>query len=201
MSGLQVPYQCLKKSGNLLIAARGSSIDLFSLEDLSLLSTWKCPIVKQTSVKDATKSIAQHSLAEKPETSAVPDTATSQSTPPAKRRKVSDEGVSEKQADAEGKLKKKANNRLDAVASGLEAPAVILLAVTKSGQHVIAVTGEDKSIRVFEIAVQEDGKQYLKSVSKRSVKNNLSQRTQEEAGLISMQGNAKAALCSSTYRR
>jgi len=146
MSKLRMPYQCLQKCGNILIAARGSSIDSFSLEDRSLLSTWKCPTPFQDlKIAEPSKSTTEKS-----------DTEPS----PAKKRKLSVGGDSEKP-----EVKKKSNNRADAVSSGLEAPAVIALAVR--GQHVVAVTGEDKSIRVFENMFKEDGKHYLKHISQR----------------------------------
>jgi len=44
-----------------------------------------------------------------------------------------------------------------------EAPAVIALASTRRGDHVIVVTGEDKSIRVFE----HDGRGQLRQISQR----------------------------------
>jgi tRNA (guanine-N(7)-)-methyltransferase subunit TRM82 len=81
--------------------------------------------------------------------------------PPVKRRKLSGAEDQEKNG------RKKANNRSDAVTSGLESPAVISLAVTKEGRHVVAVTGEDKSIRVFESIFAKDGKHQLRHLSRR----------------------------------
>ena len=163
-----MPYQRLQRSGNILIAARGSSIDSFSLEDGSLLSTWtNTPPAKS----------------EPPIPKTEPTTA---STPPAKRRKISpgeeeDEKVEEKTEDIPKpqngsappgkKDKKKQNNRSDAVASGLESPAIIALSVTKDGKYVIAVTAEDKSIRVFENALTEGGKHELVLLSTRYLPN------------------------------
>ena len=46
-----------------------------------------------------------------------------------------------------------------------EAPAVIALTSTTGGDHVIVVTGEDKSIRVFE----HDGRGHLRHISQRYV--------------------------------
>jgi tRNA (guanine-N(7)-)-methyltransferase subunit TRM82 len=154
----RMPYQCMVQCGNLLIAARGSSIDSF--RDGSLLSTWKCPSIQaaaRPSLEVTTKLVTQHY-----ETSVE---ITTDSAPPAKKRKLSTSGPAEaKSATKEGG--KKQNSRSDAVRSGLEAPAVIALAITKERRHVIAVTGEDKSIRVFE-NVQEDGVHRLKQLSQR----------------------------------
>jgi tRNA (guanine-N(7)-)-methyltransferase subunit TRM82 len=136
MTKIQMPYQCLDVAGDVLIAARGSSIYCFSLENYSLLSIWKSGI------------------------SAEPATP-----PTTKRRKLSHTGDSQEPNTRDGK--KKTNSRLEAVASGLESPAVIALAVTKSGNHVVAVTGEDKSIRVFESAFEEGRKHRLQQISRR----------------------------------
>lgn len=156
----RAPYQCLEKAENFLVAARGSSIDLFSLEDLSLLSTWKCPTEQASSTNDTRQSAIQQAPdLTKPETSLA--------SPPAKRRKLSQDNTAQEAGDATQKAKQKPNHCSDSVVSGLEVPAVTALAVTKRGHHVIAVTGEDKSIRVFEIAVDEDKNHYLKTLSKR----------------------------------
>lgn len=101
--------------------------------------------------------------------------------PPAKKRKLSSENIeakngetsastpNTKQEQQDGKKKKqKQNNRSEAVASGLQAPAVIALAATKDGKHVIAVTGEDKSIRVFE-SIEEGGSHKLQQLSQRAM--------------------------------
>jgi tRNA (guanine-N(7)-)-methyltransferase subunit TRM82 len=159
----RAPYQCLLNAENFLVAARGSSIDLCSLEDLSLLSTWKCPTVQASSAKDTHQSTTQES----PD---LTNTETLQASPPAKRRKVAEDKTAQEADDGTQRENKKPNYRSDSVVSGLEAPAVTTLAVTRTGQHVIAVTGEDKSIRVFEIAVDEDKKHYLKILSQRWVK-------------------------------
>jgi tRNA (guanine-N(7)-)-methyltransferase subunit TRM82 len=152
MSKLRMPYQCLQKCGNILIAGRGSSIDLFSLEDRSLLSTWKCPpLFQDLKISGSSK-----------KTSSPSSQATESEPSPAKKRKLSADQNSE-MVEVRGESKK-SNNRADAVNSGLEAPAVTALVV--KDQHVIAVTGEDKSIRVFE-NVKENGKHILKHISQR----------------------------------
>jgi tRNA (guanine-N(7)-)-methyltransferase subunit TRM82 len=155
-----MPYQCLKQCGTILIAARGSSIDSFSLDDHSLLSTWKCSSSQQPNISPETSK----KLTPQNSESSV-DIVLSSADPPAKRRKLSNAGDSQKPNEKNGK--KKANNRSDAVSSGLQAPAVIALAATKGGEHVIAVTGEDKSIRVFENIFEADGKHKLRHISQR----------------------------------
>jgi tRNA (guanine-N(7)-)-methyltransferase subunit TRM82 len=83
--------------------------------------------------------------------------------PPAKKRKLSASGPADAQRVSNGRKKKK---QYDAVLGGLEAPAIVALSITKASNHVVAVTGEDKSIRVFEI-IQKDGIQQLKQLSQR----------------------------------
>jgi len=161
----RMPYQCVAKLGNIVVAARGSSIDSFTLLEGSFLSTWSSSgLQEEANGKSEAKStpILQNSESSSVDTSL--DAA-----PPAKKRRLSkvtgeEEKVDEKGPAKEGKKKK--NNRSDAVVSSLEAPVIIALAVTKDGKHVVAVTGEDKSIRVFE-SVSEDGKQTLKQLSQR----------------------------------
>jgi tRNA (guanine-N(7)-)-methyltransferase subunit TRM82 len=165
MPTLQVPYQCLQRSGNILIAAAGSRIDLFSLEDGSPLSTWKCPPPQGSqngtpAVREATPKVVPH----KSDSSCV-DVTVDASPPPAKKRKLSNSRIDEPKSNS-WQEKKKKKPRSDAVASGLDAPAVILLAVTKADSHVIAVTGEDKCIRVFENVI-EGGVHRLKQISAR----------------------------------
>ncbi|PMD31145.1 hypothetical protein L207DRAFT_591614 [Hyaloscypha variabilis F] len=161
----RMPYQCMVQCGNLLIAARGSSIDLF--EDSSLLSTWKCPSIQavgkiQHHIPEVTTTLATQNS----QSSSVEITIDS-SSPLAKKRKLSSSDQAESKPFL-GKGKEKQNNRSNAVLSGLEAPAVIALAITTDCHHVIAVTGEDKSIRVFELA-QEDGVFNLKQLSRRAM--------------------------------
>lgn len=148
---MAMPYQCLERCGNVLVAASGSRIDTFKLEDGSLISTWKCPV---DVAPKTSKDLPQEEIPPKQEVPA--------KSPPAKRRKLAG-GAEEQEQTNESTGEKKANNRLDAVASGLEAPAVIAMTCTNSGNHVVAVTGEDKSVRVFE----HDGAGYLQQISQR----------------------------------
>ncbi|KAH7364496.1 guanine-N(7)--methyltransferase subunit trm82 [Rhexocercosporidium sp. MPI-PUGE-AT-0058] len=179
MSHTQMPYQCMVTCGNVLVAARGSSVDSFNLESGSLLSTWTCP-----ASQDAKKERLSPADEQKKDEIPNPETATEggdpeENGPPAKKRKLSSENVEAKseetstpntiQEQQDGKKKKqKQNNRSDAVACGLQAPAVIALAATKDGRHVIAVTGEDKSIRVFE-SIEKGGSYRLQHLSQRTM--------------------------------
>jgi tRNA (guanine-N(7)-)-methyltransferase subunit TRM82 len=129
-----------------------------------LLSTWKCPSTIESIGRDAGQEVNEKLTGSNVVSPTLPVDISSTS-PPAKRRKLSNAGDT-KPSGEEGKGKKKSNNRSESVVSGLDAPAIIALTVTQDSQHVIAVSGEDKSIRVFERTI-EDGKEYLKSVSQR----------------------------------
>ncbi|KAL2064822.1 hypothetical protein VTL71DRAFT_3962 [Oculimacula yallundae] len=173
----QMPYQCMVTCGNVLVAARGSSIDSFNLEKGLFLSTWTCPISQENKngkvpsteieIKEDTPNAVTPSEGGGPEDNG----------PPAKKRKLSSENVEAKIEETptpktnqrqQQPKKQKQNNRSDAVASGLQAPAVIALASTKDGRHVIAVTGEDKSIRVFE-SIEDGGSHKLVHISERAM--------------------------------
>ena len=155
MSMSRMPYQCLQRCGEFLIAARGSSIDSFSLEDHTLLSTWPKASHSAENSKKKAKASYEESV----------DIVLGSTEPPAKRRKLT---IAEETPKRDGQNgKKKQNNRSDAVSSGLQAPAIVTLAATGNGKHVIAVTGEDKSIRVFANVHDADGKHTLQQISQR----------------------------------
>jgi len=170
----------MEKCGNVLVAARGSNIDLFSLNDGSFLSTWQCSSTQGPLKGKQSAQGASPKLENQDSKSSSVDIVVDASPPPAKRRKLSEEENQDKtsaedpKADNQGgkrknnKKEKKQNNRLDSVASGLEAPAVIAFTVTSDAQHVIAITGEDKSVRVFSLTSQ-DGITHLEQLSQRQV--------------------------------
>ncbi len=192
MSHFQMPYQCLSQCGSLLVAARGSSIDLFNLKNGSLISTWDCPLPQDS---ERTKLSSERNMIEA-STENIPCSATGQNidrfSPPAKKRKLSEakadvlksEIEAGKDADLDADLnpksgheampepndqkkkKSRPNNRSNATTSGLEAPFVVTMTATRDYRYVVVVTGEDKSIRVLE-NIEKDGTQQLKQVSLR----------------------------------
>lgn len=187
-----MPYQCMAKLGNVLLAARESSIDSLNISDGSLISTWTCPsppiatnLKKETLQPKLEAEKKPTRILEKSESSSVEITLHAE--PPAKKRritkdesepssKVEENGAGQNEGEkalpktdakkAAKEPKKKKDNRSEAVASGLGSPAVIALVVTKDGKHVVAVTGEDKSIRLFE-NISENGTHSLKQLSQR----------------------------------
>jgi tRNA (guanine-N(7)-)-methyltransferase subunit TRM82 len=164
----------MEKCGNFLVAARGSNIDLFSLTVGSFLSTWQCPSHQNSPKAKPAVQEAKPKLENEDSKSSSVDIIVEASSPPAKRRKLSDEdeqdenSVNGQKEDNKGgnKKNKKQNNRSESVASGLEAPAVIALTVTSDAAHVIVITGEDKSIRVFSV-ISQDGVAQLQQLSQR----------------------------------
>ena len=172
---MAIPYQCIKRCGSFLLAARGSSIDSFRPEDGSLLSTWECPSAKSPTISNQLNGSLDSPVGLETQNYESSIAAVPESSPPAKRRKLStaDEDAqkpAEKNAaEEEQKTTKKKNKRSDAVLTGLETPAVTALAATKDGRHVVVVTGEDKSIRVFETTANGGGKHCIKQLSQRSV--------------------------------
>ncbi|EPE29584.1 WD40 repeat-like protein [Glarea lozoyensis ATCC 20868] len=170
-----MPYQCIDKRRNLLIAARDSSIDLINLENGSYLSTWTCPWPEKPQISKPEIEQPSKLLATQESQSSSVDIVIDSKSPPAKRRKLSSgeadkdlikevepetQGTSTakvtKNGNEKNQKKQKQNNRSVAIAIGLEAPAIIALAVTVNNKHVVAVTGEDKCIRVFEIVDEAD---------------------------------------------
>jgi tRNA (guanine-N(7)-)-methyltransferase subunit TRM82 len=166
----------MEKCGKFLVAARGSNIDLFSLTDGSFLATWQCPSNQEPQKPNPAAQEVKPKLENEDSKSSSVDIIVEASAPPAKRRKLSDEDEQdENSANGQNgenkggnKKNKKQNNRSESVASGLEAPAVIALAVTLDAAHVIAITGEDKSIRVFSV-ISQDGVARLQQLSQRQV--------------------------------
>ncbi|CZR50589.1 related to tRNA (guanine-N(7)-)-methyltransferase subunit trm82 [Phialocephala subalpina] len=165
---MRMPYQCMTRCGDILVAARGSSIDSFRFQDGSLLSTWKPPSSQDGQGSKAPETVAEITtkLDSRNSESSV-EIALDAASPPAKKRKLSKSEESPGHPERKNG-KKKQNNRASALSSGLETLAVIILASTTDGRHVIAVTGEDKSIRVFENVVK-DGTQELKQLSQRAM--------------------------------
>ncbi|QSZ29918.1 hypothetical protein DSL72_004436 [Monilinia vaccinii-corymbosi] len=174
MSKLRTPYQCLKQCGNYLVAARGSSIDTFDIKDGSYLSTWKSPVPapvpvpepESMSVSKTTGEDTQTKSQEQNPEPSTPDVTLEPSSPPAKRRKLSiGEGAEEKTVVVQ-QVKKKAKN--NSSAKTIEPSPITVLTITRDLKHVIAVTGEDKTIRVLKWEDTTSGKG-LKQISDRTM--------------------------------
>ncbi|KAK7421962.1 tRNA (guanine-N(7)-)-methyltransferase non-catalytic subunit trm82 [Neonectria punicea] len=189
---MKIPYNVLHVSGNVLFAARGGKIHSFSLDDGIYLSTWKHLDVDK--VDAAVKTTADEVASKTPATSA-PEAAEGGDgdEPPAKRQRVeepkddADKPAGEESAQASNaaevtgeknnkgkanqkgkKNKNKQNNqsRKDAQISKVpDRPVITHLTSTGDGAHLLAITGHDKAIWVFE----HDGKGQLAQLSRRTM--------------------------------
>ncbi|KAH6646422.1 hypothetical protein BKA67DRAFT_102996 [Truncatella angustata] len=171
---MHLPYQCVAALGQsgIVAAARGTSIFTFGA-DGSVLSSWEHPATQHqaTAADNATENGADGAVkADQGETSS-----------PTKRRKIeteagvqavtadTQEGKVSAEGDAKGsdqiKAKKGRRSTKPSDYKGQEQPHVIMLRATQEGSHLIAVTGTDKAIWVF----QHDGQGQLKELSQRSM--------------------------------
>jgi tRNA (guanine-N(7)-)-methyltransferase subunit TRM82 len=148
---MAIPYHLLKACGNFIFAAQGSNIHSFN-SALEHISTWKYP-VKQGDEPSGQATEPQDSPALEG--------------PPTKRRKVEDgqdpasNGHATESANGQGKTKSVEKYAHPAH----EKPFIQELYVTTDGRHLVAITGSDKTIWVFE----HDGAGNLKQLSQRQV--------------------------------
>ncbi|KAL2017489.1 hypothetical protein VTK56DRAFT_2031 [Thermocarpiscus australiensis] len=151
---MTVPYHFLKVCGNVIFAAQGSDIHSFS-PAFEHLSTWRYPVKPGDGpVPGAASPAAQESPA--PEG------------PPAKRRRVEDgqEPASNGHtADSTNEQGKKKSITEEASNPANERPFIQGLYATTDGRHLLAITGSDKTIWVFE----HDGAGNLKQLSQRAM--------------------------------
>lgn len=160
-----LPYQCIQKCGSVLLAASLSRLDSFSFEDCSQLASWTCPTsMREENSGENTRTSGgsgnEETLDSRKQYQASPGLDFE---PPAKKRRISDpldtkQSISMKSTDQKTKQQNTTTCRQ-------EPPAIIALTSTRKGEHVIAVIGEEKSIRVFE----HDGRGHLQHISQRCV--------------------------------
>lgn len=172
---MEFPYQRLRVSGNILVAAQAARIHTFSLGDGSHLGTWSHPKAESSHTAPDKENGAEGvvtSLGNQENGSEVGQV------PPAKRRKLdAEDGSGEADAEAQtpegdgqGAVGKKAKKpkgekqKHDAVReAAAERLVVTVLEITRDRRHVVAVTGQDKTIWVFE----HDGNGTLTQLSNR----------------------------------
>ena len=181
------PYQCLlycsrpgQAEAGILVASSGPYIHTFNVHNGTYLSSWPSGQGLAKSKKDDATAELGSGLTGKTET------YQEDSQRPRKRRKSSpprDDSGSSTEIVVSGGDADDLSPRLKPAIS----PPVIKLAGTSDGQHVVAVTGEDKCIRVFELP--EDG--CLIQLSERYVcLGHKSSATDQE------QGDAQKTMCS-----
>ncbi|KAK4128802.1 hypothetical protein N657DRAFT_608555 [Parathielavia appendiculata] len=131
-----LPFHLVKSCGGFVFAAQGSDIHTFS-SALEHVSTWKYP---------AQPVDKPHEPSAETQSSPAPEG------PPAKRRKVEDcqdsVSIGQPAESTNGKPKSKKAAQYDCPAN--ERPFIQGLYATADGRHLIAITGADKTIWVFE---------------------------------------------------
>jgi tRNA (guanine-N(7)-)-methyltransferase subunit TRM82 len=167
---MSLPYHCVAGLGQtgIVAASRGTVIFTFGA-DGALLSSWEHPATqrKAPEPEDVTSEDAAGQVVE----------VNAGSSPSKKRKVETDAGVQaiaaepgeeakQTQGEVHGANQKKRKGGRHTKPSdfrGSEQPYVTLLKTTSSGGHLVAVTGTDKAVWVFE----HDGKGQLKGLSQR----------------------------------
>lgn len=161
------PYHLLAVCGDYVFAASGS--DIYSLNsNLEQLSSWKHPVRQEKGNVDPSPAALE---------SPAPDSPAPEG-PPAKRRRVEEPSQEEPEttngngADADAtpqtqkgrrRLKKEKKAARGPIIPPQERPFVQNLLATTDGRHIVAITGSDKTIWVFE----HDGAGHLTQLSQR----------------------------------
>lgn len=147
---MSAPFQCLLASPltpgapqkHLLLGAAGSKIYSFSADTGVLLSSWSHKTGSNTE---------KEKPASKPSPSKSDTKPTDTVEPPAKRRKHAPSGHASDSSSAEIVVENGSKKRRRPKQPIIFGHNVTKLIHTSSGGHVVAVTGEDKCIRVFEL--------------------------------------------------
>ncbi|KAL6868441.1 hypothetical protein J3F83DRAFT_737106 [Trichoderma novae-zelandiae] len=186
---MKIPYNRVHVQGQILFAARGGAIHTFSLTDGSHISSWKHPDVDKVAqsiqaINEAKAEAALNTEADAP--------APESDGPPAKRQRLDGDSEnpsvsgpveastpttsqSEKpqagHVDGRGKKgkgkagKDVGDNGKTRFARVPDRPVVTHMTSTPDGSHLVAITGHDKTIWVFE----HDGNGQLKQLSQRTM--------------------------------
>jgi len=139
---MQHPFQCLALAAtpdvHILVAAAESTISTYRLNDGALLATWSPLCARRHETREA----------ERNGTRPTGERSKDDTEPPDKRRKLSDHGEF-----PESPVASTAVDVPKCVARSLGAskPAITKLAITSEAKNVIAVTGDEKCIRVFDL--------------------------------------------------
>lgn len=153
---MHYPYQCLQICGNVLVAASTSHLDTFNLADRVHLDSWGYSSdTNRDESSDPSAILEPHDL----ESSTIKTRHGSE--PLAKKLKISDENAFEVANSVENTPVSDQGRK--SLHHQIFTPNIIALTATKDGRHVIAVTGEDKSI----IVLENDGNGHLRSVNRR----------------------------------
>lgn len=173
---MRIPYSCVTTHGGVVFAARGGQIQTFKLGGGPALATWNHPeadreaAVSVESAGASTDKQGQAAGAEKP---------TPEDEPPAKRQRVEQgapeestpeagtatpqEGEAGENSKGNKKGKKGHGNSRGPISRQPDYHLIIILEVSADGKHLVAVSGNDKTLWVFD----HDGNGALKESSKR----------------------------------
>lgn len=140
-----LPFQCVASCKNqegldIILAASGAWIYVFNASDGVNSFQWSHTIAQSrlnTSLEDIRNDLSGATDAEVER--------------PGKRRKLSDADDASESTSTEIVVDGPDQPRRKRKAKNLPTPAVIKLVATLSGRYVVAVTGEDKCIRVLEV--------------------------------------------------
>ncbi|MBE3049492.1 hypothetical protein IMZ48_44735 [Candidatus Bathyarchaeota archaeon] len=171
---MRIPYSCVTTHGGVVFAARGGQIQTFKLDGGPALTTWNHPDAEReaaASVEAAVKS------AEKGGETAGAEDAAMEDEPPSKRQRVEQVAPEESTPEAgtatpqdtdagekaKAKYKDKKGPSRGPWSRSPDYHLIFILEVSADGKHVVAVSGNDKTIWVFE----HDGNGALKEASKR----------------------------------
>ncbi|KAL7798064.1 hypothetical protein V8C37DRAFT_368553 [Trichoderma ceciliae] len=185
---MKIPYNKVHVQGQILFAARGGAIHTFSLTDGSHISTWKHPDVEKVaqSIKEINEAKSEAALLVEADAP-----ATESDGPPAKRQKLDGENESpsvnpEAETSAptttqddksrsghfDGRVKKGKNKAGKDIDNGKsrfarvpDRPVITHLTSNPDGSHLLAITGHDKAVWVFD----HDGNGQLKELSRRTM--------------------------------
>lgn len=135
---MAIPYQVLKACGSIVFAARGCDIHSFN-SALEHISTWKYPVKQEDASSEPVPEVQESPAPEGP---------------PAKRRRLQDGQKTNSNGQAKIKTGTQKPN---------ERPFIQGLYATTDSRHLVAITGSDKTIWVFE----HDGAGNLKQLSQR----------------------------------
>ncbi|KAK4205311.1 hypothetical protein QBC40DRAFT_50703 [Triangularia verruculosa] len=165
---MPVPYHILQRAGSVVFAAQGADIASFGAAELKHVSTWKYPAKTTESTGEAALDVEVPTTVETPTAVEAPPTPEG---PPSKRRRTENEEKEVKDGDAatpsstNGQKKGRFPHKPQPANIPNEKPFINCLITTTDGSHVIATTGSDKTIWVFE----HDGSGNLKEISQRAM--------------------------------
>lgn len=147
---MRFPVHRIQPCGDLIFAAQGAKIHVYGGANLHPISTWKHPDLDKPSEKQAI------------ETQNKDIQESSENGPPAKKQRVEGgdsmdvdgpamSGSQSGKGDQSDKDKKNGSHNKGLGTRASDQPIITELNITSSKSHLVAVSGHDKTIWVFEI--------------------------------------------------